>query len=457
LIKNRVQLVENGSSDLFRRLRSDVCDIFEAGLRAVDPEKAIYNSLRLEAGALLFEGGSLDLGKIDRIFVIGGGKAGGLMAKAVENLLGDRISSGVINVLEGTEDAISLDRICLNGASHPVPSQSGVKGVKQMLELTERLSEDDIVITLISGGGSALMPLPMEGISLDDLQDVTGKLLRSGATINELNAVRKHLSGFKGGRLARHCSPAYVLSLILSDVINDPLDTIASGPTAPDDSTYVDAFGVLEKYGFFDEMPEQVKSCIRAGIKGELPETPKRGDIVFNHVYNVLVANNSIAAKAAKRKAEDLGYNSMVLSTSIEGEARQVGVYVSDIAKEIIKDDRPQRKPAAIILGGETTVTVKGSGTGGRNLELALSASLSLDCISCLIATLGTDGIDGPTEAAGAFIDGTTLKRADQKELDPVMYLENNDSYSFFREIGDIIITGPTGTNVNDLALILVI
>ena len=341
MIKNRVQLVENGSDELSRRLRSDACDIFEAALKAVDPEQAIHNALRLDEDILSFEGGSIDLSGIERAYVIGGGKAGGLMARAIESLIGERIESGVVNVLEGTEGAVSLDYVFLNGASHPVPSRSGVEGVKQMLELTEGLGEDDLVIALISGGGSALMPLPAEGLDLDDLQYVTGKLLRAGANIHELNAVRKHLSAFKGGQLARHCSPARVLSLILSDVIGDPLDTIASGPTAPDDSTYSDALGVLEKYGLFEDLPVQVKLRIMAGVKGDLPDTPKVSDPVFDQVNNILVANNPIAAEAAKEKAVTLGYNSMVFSTSIEGEARNVGADFSDMAREVVKFDRP--------------------------------------------------------------------------------------------------------------------
>jgi len=433
-----------------------VCDIFESALGAVDPEQAIYNALKMDAGILCFEGGSIDLATVDHVYVIGGGKAGGLMARAIEVLLGGRIESGVVNVLEGTEGAVSLDHVCLNGASHPVPSQGGVVGVQQMLELTDGLSEDDLVIALISGGGSSLMPFPAGCIDLDDLREITGKLLRAGATINELNAVRKHLSAFKGGQLARHCSPASVLGLILSDVIGDPLDTIASGPTAPDDSTYADALGVLKKYGLFVDAPEPVKSRIRAGVSGELPDTPKMGDPIFKRVHNVLVANNSIAAEAAKEKAEALGYNSMVLTTSIEGEARDVGTYVSGMAKEVIDYERPQRKPAAIIIGGETTVTVNGSGVGGRNQELALGAALILDRVSCLVATLGTDGIDGPTVAAGAIVDGYTLQRSIELGLDAGKFLSENDSYRFFEKLGDCIITGPTGTNVNDLSLILV-
>ncbi|MCJ7730708.1 DUF4147 domain-containing protein, partial [Candidatus Bathyarchaeota archaeon] len=343
-------------------------------MKAVDPEQAIYNALRLSDETLLFEGGSVDLSEIKRVFVIGGGKAGGLMAKAVEALLGDRIESGVVNVLEGTENAVSLKYIELNGAHHPVPSESGVKGVKRMLEITKGLEEDDLVITLISGGGSALMPYPAEKVSLNDLQVITGRLLRAGATINELNAVRKHLSAFKGGQLARHCSPARVVSLILSDVIGDPLDIIASGPTAPDSSSFGDAKCVLEKYDLWDDTSENIKARISGGVKGNVPDTPKKDDPVFSKVSNILIANNAIAAGAANAKAVELGYDSLVLSTFIEGEARLVGEILAGIAKEIITRDRPLSKPAALIIGGETTVNVKRDGVGGRNQELALGA-----------------------------------------------------------------------------------
>jgi glycerate 2-kinase len=455
VISNRVELVENGSDAVFRGLRSDACDIFEAALRAVNPEQAIYNALILEENVLCFEGDSIDLSKINRIYVIGGGKAGGLMAKASETLLGDRITSGVVNVLEGTEKAVSLKHVSLNGSSHPVPSPSGVDGVQRMLELTDDLGDDDLVITLISGGGSALMPLPATGISLNDIQNITGQLLRAGATINELNAVRKHLSAFKGGQLARHCYPARVLSLILSDVISDPLDVIASGPTAPDTSTFADALDILKKYELYEEVPDSIKTRIEDGVEGTLPDTPKKDDPVFNRVSNVLIANNVIAAKAAKQKAMELRYNSTILSTQIEGEARLVGGMLADIAKEVVHHDRPQEKPAAIIIGGETTVIVKGRGKGGRNQELALAASMKISGLSCLVASLGTDGIDGPTDAAGAFVDGDTLNRAEKKGLDPEEYLDKNDSYSFFHAIGDAVITGPTGTNANDLTLIL--
>ncbi len=456
MIKNRVQLVENGVEDVFRVLRSDACDILEAALLSVDPEQATYKALKLNENTLTFEGGSLDLSEVDRVFVIGGGKAGGLMAKAVEVLLGDRIMSGLVNVLEGTENADALDHVALNGASHPVPSQRGVDGVKKMLGMTSDLNRRDLVVVLISGGGSALMPLPVEGISLEDLQQITGKLLRAGATINELNAMRKHLSDFKGGQLARHCYPARVISLILSDVIGDPLDTIASGPTAPDGSTYSDALNVLQKYELWGNSPEGIKRRIREGVEGLLPDTPKKDDPVFRQVTNILIANNLIAANAARQRAEKLGYNTMILSTYIEGEATQVGAILAGVAKEMVYKNRPLKRPAAVIVGGETTVTVKGNGVGGRNQELALRASIEIDGLPCIVAALGTDGIDGPTVAAGAIVDGATLNRAKKVCLKPYEFLEKNDSYIFFKLLGDAIITGPTGTNVNDLSFILV-
>jgi glycerate-2-kinase len=456
MIKNRLQLIENGSNNLFKKLRNDACDIFESALNSVDPKQAVYNALKLEKNVLLFEKGYIDLNAINQIFVIGGGKAGGMMSLAIEELLGDHITSGIVNVLEGTSHEMFPNHITLNEASHPIPSQSGINGVKMMLELTTGLKENDLIITLISGGGSALMPLPAHGIKLEDIQEITNKLLKAGANINELNSVRKHLSSFKGGQLARHCYPAQVLSLILSDVINDPLDTIASGPTVPDDSSYENAFQVLENYGIYKKAPKQVKQRIEKGLIGAIPENPKKDDPIFERVYNILIANNLKAAQAAKRKAEELSYNSKILSTSIEGEARQVATQITEIINEISLDNYPQKKPLAFILGGETTVTVKGSGIGGRNQELVLAALLDLSCNTCLLATLGTDGIDGPTAAAGALVDGASLNRAKNLFLDPDQYLENNDSYNFFYKIKDNIITGPTGTNVNDLILLLV-
>lgn len=300
------------------------------------------------------------------------------------------------------------------------------------------------------------MPYPAPGISLNDIQELTGLLLRAGATINELNSVRKHLSGFKGGQFARHVFPARMINLLLSDVIGDPIDTIASGPTSPDESSFMDARDVVVKYGLIDDVPAGVLSRLNDGVNGMCPETPKPGDPIFEKVSNLVIANNYLAARAASEVAQGLGYSSMILSTHIEGEASQVGVMFAGIAREEHSRGLPLPKPAAIIIGGETTVTVKGGGTGGRNQEVALGAIRKMSGLRGIIATLGTDGIDGPTDAAGAMVDGESLTRALRLGLNPDEYLEGNDSYNFFKPMGDLIQTGPTGTNVNDLTVILV-
>ncbi len=325
-----------------------------------------------------------------------------------------------------------------------------------MLDLTNGLTNRDLVITLISGGGSALMPYPAPGISLEDMRKLTSLLLKAGVTINELNSVRKHISGFKGGQFARHVYPAKMINLLLSDVIGDPIDTIASGPTSPDEPTFRDARDVVAKYSLIDDVPESVLSRLNDGNNGICPETPKPGDTIFENVINLVIANNYMAARAASKVAEGLGYNSMILSTHIEGEARQVGGMFAGVAREEQTRELPLPRPAAIIIGGETTVTVNGEGKGGRNQEVALGAIYKMSGLRGIIATLGTDGIDGPTDAAGAMVDGESLTRALGMGLNPDEFLEGNDSYSFFESMNDLILTGPTGTNVNDLSVILV-
>lgn len=455
MIKNKDSLIGNSEDEVLQRLRHDACVILESALRAVDPIEVVLNALSLEGDVLSYEGGSVDLSKTKKIIVVGGGKAGGLMAKAVEGLLGKQITSGHINVLKGTEGS-KLGRITLRGASHPIPDHEGVKGVDRMLDLTNGLTKRDLVITLISGGGSALMPYPAQGISIEDMRELTSLLLMAGATINELNSVRKHISGFKGGQFARHVYPAMMINLLLSDVIGDPIDTIASGPTSPDESTFMDARDVVTKYGLIDDIPESVLSRLNDGINGMCPETPKLGDPIFENVSNLVIANNYMAARAASKVAEGLGYNSMILSTHIEGEARHVGGMFAGVAREEQSRGLPLPRPAAIIIGGETTVTVNGEGKGGRNQEVALGAIRKMSGLRGIIATLGTDGIDGPTDAAGAMVDGESLTRALGMGLNPDKFLEGNDSYSFFESMNDLIMTGPTETNVNDLSVILV-
>ena len=454
-IKNSNQLIQNGVSEALRKLRGDAITVLEAALNSVGPYKAVLNNLKIVDGKLRVGNFEASLDDLRKIVVIGGGKAGGAMAEAVESVLGDRVSGGCVNVLQGTEFRYNLKKIRLQGASHPIPNNDGVRGVAEMLMLISSMREKDLVICLISGGGSALMPYPAEGISLEDKQDVTSRLLMKGATIDDLNAVRKHLSAIKGGQLARRCYPTRVVSLILSDVVGDPLDTIASGPTSPDTTTFRNAVDVLKKYKLWDDICSQVRERLEYGVKKVIVETPKPGDEIFNHVTNIIVGNNSIAAESAAEAAEALGYNSLIVSTMVEGEAAEVGTVLAGIARELAAKGRPLKPPAAVIVGGETTVNVRGSGRGGRNQELALSLARRITGLKAVAASLATDGIDGPTEASGAIVDGETSTKASKAGLSIEKFLAENDSHSFFKKIGDTIVTGPTGTNVNDLVLII--
>ncbi len=452
---NEDRIIANGVG-VYSQLRRDALTILGSALDAVDPKQAIYDKVKVEGNKLTAGGRTYDLTRYRRIYLVGGGKAGGAMAEAIESLLGGKLTGGVVNILQGTVPQYHTNRVKLIGAAHPVPNEAGARGVAEMLSTVSGLTSNDLVIVIISGGGSALMPSPAEGITLEDIQAITGMLLKRGANINDLNAVRKHLDSFKGGQLAKRCQPAEVLSLILSDVVGDPLDTIASGPTAPDYTTWGNAEGVLKRYDSWEDAPESIRKRIGKGLAGELPETPKADDPLFSRTNNVLVANNSFAADAAYEKATELGYDAMILSTMVEGEARQVGIVYAGIALEVVSRGRPICAPAAIIIGGETTVDVKGSGKGGRNQEVALGAAKKITKTPCLIACLATDGLDGPTDSAGALVDGSTLERTIKLNLSIDAIMRDNDTYHFFEKLDDHLMTGPTGTNVNDLALILV-
>jgi glycerate 2-kinase len=455
-IINERQILDNAPSETIRSLRRDALGLLRNAVEAVDPKKAVMRSLELRGSRLSLNDMELDLDGFSSVFVVGGGKACGAMAEAIEGLLGDRISGGAVNVLKGTEGSRRLRRIGLNGASHPIPDVEGFRATGMILSLVDEAGEDDLVVVLLSGGGSALITYPAEGVGLAELQELTEKLMRSGATINELNAVRKHLSAVKGGQLAARAYPATVVSLILSDVVDDPLDTIASGPTAPDSSTFQDAVEVLHRYGLWDIADDSIRYRLEAGVRGEIGETPKPGNELFRRVFNVIVGSNLTAAKAAVERSTALGYNALLLSTRVEGEARHVGTVYAGIAREIAASGHPVPRPAAVVIGGETTVTVQGSGRGGRNQELVLKAAMRIEGLDAVVASLATDGIDGPTEAAGAIADGWTIRRAQSIGLVPLEFLRNNNSYGFFNRLGDTILTGPTGTNVNDLAVILV-
>jgi glycerate 2-kinase len=455
-IKNKKQLVRNGETQPNRNARTLALTSLESALNAADPKKIIKSKLLLKNSILHVNGYSFNLKEFKNIYVIGGGKASGLMADALEQVLSTRIKNGFVNVPRGSKHKTGI--IELHEASHPIPDEAGVEGTRRMLEMAEKAKEDDLVICLISGGGSSLMPLPRDEISIADKRQITDAMLKSGATINEINTVRKHISDFKGGWLAKKAYPATILNLILSDVVGDPLDFIASGPTVPDSTTFSDAIKVLEKYGLWSKAPASIRKVLSDGEKGIIPETPKADDEAFRKVFNVVVGNNRLASLTARECLKSEGLNTLLLTATMEGEARHVGTMLASIAREVSISGKPVPKPAGIIAGGETTVTVTGKGLGGRNQEIPLAAVRSLkDMNGVVVASLSTDGVDGPTDAAGAIVDGKTLERAVKIGLTPEEYLAKNDSYHFFSKLGDLIFTGPTGTNVNDVSVIVVL
>jgi glycerate-2-kinase len=390
------------------------------------------------------------------VYVLGGGKASGSMASGLEDVLGKRITKGFVNVPQGDNHKTSI--VKLQGASHPIPDEAGVAGTRQMLSLAEEAKENDLVITLISGGGSSLMPLPRDGVSLEDKKELTDRLLKSGAKISEINTVRKHLSGFKGGWLAKKAYPATVLNLILSDVVDDSLESIASGPTVPDSTTFSDARRILQKNKLWNNASSSIRNIISSGEKGVVPETPKENDVAFGKVHSVILGNNRSATLDGIGHLRSEGLNPLLLTSTLEGEASKVGTVLASIAREVADSSNTFLKPAGLVAGGETVVTVRGKGVGGRNQELALSAALKLKGLEgTVIACLSTDGIDGPTNAAGAIIDGKTVERAMRLGLNPEEYLSENDSNGFFSRLRDLIVTGPTGTNVNDISVIVIL
>lgn len=453
MLTQQAERGKKGMAPTFARGRELAWQIMQAALRAVDPAQAVHNALQLEGSTLRIGEARYELGAFDRVLVVGAGKASGPMARAVEEVLGERVSAGLVNVKYGYTDR--TQRIKLREAGHPLPDANGLEGTREIVRFLEGAGERDLVLCLISGGGSALMMLPEDQISLDDYQALTQALLRSGATINQINTIRKHIERVKGGRLAQLAAPASIAALILSDVVGNPLDFIASGPTVPDTTTFADALDVLKQFDLLDTVPPSVVNWLQRGERGEVPETPKQGDPCFERVSTVIVGSNDIAAAAAAEEATHLGFHSQILTTYLEGEAREMGKLAAALAKELVAYDRPAPAPACLILGGETTVTVRGEGKGGRNQELALAAALAMRGVErALVATLATDGSDGPTEGAGGYADARSLERAEAKGLDPRAALGQNDSYTFLRAIGDLLVTGPTNTNVNDLLFV---
>ncbi len=429
------------------RWRNDVLETLEEGLRASDPKKSVEEAL---------EGISRDIEAAERVFVIGFGKASAPMAEACEEKIGERIVDGAI-IIPVNVDAKRLRRVRVLKGTHPTPSEASVESTRRLISICQSLTRRDLVICLISGGGSSLLTLPAEGVTLEEKKTATDILLKSGAEIKEVNTIRKHLSSVKGGQLINFLKPAKVISLILSDIVGDPVEYIASGPTSPDPSTFKDAYNIILKHDLTGKLPRSIVERIERGIRGEVPETPKPGDEIFKNVKNIIVLNNMKALTAMERKAVELGYNTLVLTSFSEGEAREVGRFLCGVIKQIATYDSPVKKPACLIVGGETTVTVKGRGKGGRNQELTLSVLTNCGGLKNFVfASIGSDGVDGYTDAAGAIADFSTLENACNKGLNPEVFLEDNDSYDFFKQTGDLIFTGPTGTNVNDFTLTVI-
>ncbi|NTV63727.1 MAG: glycerate kinase [Oscillochloris sp.] len=432
-----------------------LAEVMAAALNAVDPAHAVRTHLRREGAAIVVGGQHYE--GVQRVITISVGKAGLPMAHAAAAILGERLSAGLIVTKDGHAKAEGEGHSALSTlvAGHPVPDTRSVLAAERSAQLLSGLNAHDLVLLLISGGGSALLSWPAPGLTLDDLQALTNALLRCGAPIGEVNTLRKHCTRLFGGQLAQLAAPAQVVGLILSDVIGSPLDVIASGPTVADPSTFADAWAVIARYDLADALPTAIVAHLQRGLVGEVAETPKPGDPLWQRVANGLIASNVVAAEAALATARAQGFHGMLLSTYLEGEAREVGRVAAGLARELAGHNRPLARPALLIAGGETTVTLRGNGRGGRNQELALGAVAGLAGLQdALVIALATDGGDGPTDAAGAVASGETLARAQALGLSPTAALRANDAYHFFAPLGDLLLPGPTQTNVNDLLLI---
>lgn len=448
IIKNKKKLLNHGNIEG----RKVVLDIIEYALMAIDSYKLMKEKIRIEKDYLVIDNLVYDLSKIENIYVIGAGKGSFSIAKALEDVLGDRIKDGLIIEKKGIE--IRMKKIKVIEGGHPIPDEDGVKGAIEILKIAKNATEKDLVFACITGGCSALMTLPAAGISLEDVKITTDLLIKCGADIQEINAVRNHISSISGGRLAIYTHPAELISFIVVDEVRGS----PWGPTVPDYTTFSDAIYVLKKYDLWDKIPETVRKHLEKADPTQ--ETPKIEDFKRMNIksHNIVLANSETVCKAAEKKAKEMGLNTMILSTVMEGESREVGIALAGIAKEAEKNGIPIRPPCIFIVGGETTVKItEEAGEGGRNQEFALGAALKISgSKNIVIASIGTDGTDGPTDIAGGIVDGYTLKRAEEKNIDVFEELMKHNSSYVFRQLNDAIFTGPTGTNVMDLRILFI-
>ncbi|PMQ01096.1 MAG: glycerate kinase [Dictyoglomus sp. NZ13-RE01] len=433
-------------------MREILWEIIKSSLESANPKLAVKNYLFYDKDERKVKIEDREFEIKGDIYLLSVGKASFPMTEGALEVLGDLIKKGYLVVPYGYEGKLEGNIEILH-SSHPIPDENSERSAQVVLNFVESLKENDILIFLLSGGGSALLSLPREGITLQDKIEITKLLLSCSARIQEINAVRKHLSKIKGGQLAEKCKGT-IITLVVSDVLGNQLDSIASGPTVPDSTTYKDVFTILKKYDLWEKVPEKVRELINKGILGEIPETPK---FISERHFTKVVLSNRICLEKAMEKAKDLGLNTLLLTGFLEGEAREVAKVIAGIVKEIKFFKNPVSPPCALILGGETTVTLRGNGLGGRNQELVLSFAIEIQGIDgLLLASFATDGRDGPTDSAGAFADGNTVKRAENFGMDPISYLLNNDSYHFFEKLNDLIKIGPTHTNVNDIVIALI-
>jgi glycerate 2-kinase len=428
--------------------------IFLAGVESVLPDRLITRAMSLNENCLKIGSLSYNLETIENIYVIGAGKASAMMGAEVEKILGNRITEGHIVVKYGY--SCQLKYINITEAGHPRPDPNGFKATTDILKIAGAANCNDLVICLLSGGGSSLLPDVPEGCSAEDIIKVNDLLINCGASISEINAVRKHLSIVKGGQLARIVYPATLVNLILSDVPGNHLDVIASGPTVPDPTTYLQALTVLATFGLSRTIPRGILTSLKEGAAGKRPETPKSGDPVFSKTYNILVGSNRVALEAAKVKSLDLNINAIIIDDQLQGDISTVADYIVETSIKF-KNDRDEVKPVCLLFGGETTIKMIGKGAGGRNQHLALICALLLqNHTGITVLSAGTDGTDGSTEVAGAVVDSDTVAAAISKNVDPQKYLSEFDSFHFFKKTGNQIITGPTMTNVMDIIVVLV-
>ncbi|WP_406660960.1 glycerate kinase [Methanolobus sp. ZRKC3] len=435
------------------KLRSDAFEIFRKALSAVEPSSCISNSVCRDDNTLIVGDRAYDLTSYENVFLVSFGKAAVAMASAMETILDEYISDGFAITKYGFGG--TLKKLEVLEAGHPIPDDNSVAAGIMIRDMLERTGKNDLIVFLISGGGSALLTLPRKGISVSDIVGLTDGLICSGATIDELNTVRKHLSAVKGGGLAKMAYPSESVSLILSDVVGDPLDVIASGPTVPDSSTFEEFLEIITRYDL--KLSSAVQGLLDDGLEGVLEETPKSSGPIFDRTYHYLVGTNSLALHEAERKASELGYNTLILTSSLIGEAKEVAKVFASIAREERLKGMPVPLPACILAGGETTVTMRGKGKGGRCQEMALSFGIEVNGLENVLLLPGaTDGNDGTSDAAGAFADGSTFRDGKDIGMDARLMLLKNNSYSFFKETGDLLLTGPTGTNVMDIYILLI-